>query len=96
MSDTSSTLKKTIRKEGALFVFLLFIGLVIMPIAAYWVGQAIFGEYGGHGYGDFFGILSEKIRSGDRVAWFLILSPYLIWQCLRLMLFGWRYAGKTA
>lgn len=96
MSDNPSFLKKTIRKELGLFVGLLFVGFVLMPVAIFWVGQNLFGAYGGQGYGDFFGTISEKIRRGDGVAWFLVLSPYLVWQCLRLTIVAWRYAGRTA
>lgn len=94
MSDKSaasqSTLRTGIRKELALLTGLLFFGLVLMPIGIFVIGQAIFGAYGGHGYGDFFGTLSAKLRSGDIVAWFLVLSPYLLWQILRLMALAWR------
>lgn len=83
------------RKELLLLSLLLFFGLVLMPIAIYVVGDAIFGEYGGHGYGAFFKTLSGKLRSGDGVAWFLVLSPYLVWQVFRLMVFAWRRSGKT-
>lgn len=74
---------------------LLFFGLVLMPIAIYVVGGAIFGDYGGHGYSDFYKTLSGKLRHGDGVAWFLVLSPYLVWQIVRLMAFAWRLTGKT-
>ena len=67
-----------------------------MPIVIYWVGQNVFGAYGGQGYSDFFGNLSEKIRSGDTVAWFLVLSPYLIWQCLRLTVLAWRLSARIS
>jgi len=96
LSDKASSLKKAIRKEVGLLVGLLFLGLVIMPVAIYWLGQSVFGDYGGHGYGDFFGTLSGKIRSGDGVAWFLVLSPYLVWQGLRLTALAWRLSGRTA
>lgn len=91
--ENPSVLKKSAQKELGLFVVLLFVGFVLMPIAIFWVGQSLFGAYGGLGYGDFFGTLSEKIRGGDGVAWFLVLSPYLVWQCLRLTVLAWRYAG---
>lgn len=98
MSDTAgkqpSPLGQIIRKEAALFTGLLFLGLVLLPITIWFVGEAVFGTYGGSGYGDFFGTLSGKIRSGDLVAWFLVLSPWLAWQCIRLMAFGWRVAAK--
>lgn len=96
MSDNQSLLRKTVRREVGLLAGLLFLGLVIMPIAIYLIGQNIFGAYGGQGFGDFFGTLSEKIRAGDKVAWFLVLSPYLIWQCLRLMALAWRISGRAA
>lgn len=64
-----------------------------MPFAIYFVGDAVFGPYAGAGYGDFFGTLSDRIRTGDRVAWFLVLAPYFGWQILRLLAFAWRLAG---
>ena len=87
--------RQKFRKELLLLSLLLFFGLVLMPIAIYAVGGAIFGDYGGHGYGDFFKTLSGKLRHGDGVAWFLVLSPYLVWQVFRLMAFAWRQTGKT-
>lgn len=92
--NTTSTppgLRQLASKEIALFTGLLFLGLAILPIMIYFVGQSVFGTYGGIGYADFFGTLVSKIRQGDVVAWFLILSPYLGWQCLRLMAFAWRF-----
>ena len=92
VSDTTSKspFRRIVRKELGLLSGLLFFGLVLMPIGIFAVGQAIFGAYGGHGYGDFFGTLSAKLRSGDLVAWFLVGSPYLVWQFLRLTAFAWR------
>lgn len=81
-------------KEVALFTGFLFVGLVVLPILVYQVGQAVFGTYGGVGYGDFFRRLSHKVRSGDLAAWFLILAPYLGWQFLRLAALGWRAIGR--
>ena len=84
------TFKQTALKETALLVGLLFIGFVIMPIAIYWIGPRVLGEFGGYGYSDFFGGLSARIRSGDLVAWLFVLSPYLVWQILRITLFAFR------
>ena len=94
MSDNPSPIVNTLKKEGALFAVLLFVGFVLLPMAIWLVGKAVFGAYGGTGYSDFFGNISGKIRGGDLVAWFLVLSPYLVWQCLRLMALGWRSVGK--
>jgi hypothetical protein len=81
-------------KEIALFTGFLFFGLVVMPVIVYYVGQSVFGAYGGVGYGDFFGIISAKIRQGDFVAWFLVLAPYLSCQVLRLMAAAWRLSDR--
>jgi hypothetical protein len=74
---------------------MLFFGIVLLPIAIWVVGDLVFGSYGGNGYGDFFSNLSGKLRSGNWVAWFLVLSPWLALQVVRLALLGWRYAGKV-
>ena len=86
--------KQVVLKESALFLGLFFLGFVLLPISIYWVGQDVLGDFGGHGYADFFGSLSAKIRAGDAIAWFFVLSPYLAWQTLRLTLFAWRAASK--
>lgn len=86
--------RKIITREIALFTGFLFLGLVVVPILIYQVGQNVFGTYGGVGYGDFFGRLSSKIRGGDPTAWFLVLSPYLGWQFLRLLALAWRSTDR--
>ena len=47
------SLKKTATKESALFLGLLFFGLLILPFAVYIVGKSVFGEYGGTGFSAF-------------------------------------------
>lgn len=87
--------KTVLIREAALFLTLLFCGFILLPIGIYAVGREVFGDYGGYGYGDFFGTLSARVRSGELVAWFLILSPYLLWQGLRLTVLGWQLADKA-
>ena len=88
------SIRQRATKEVALFAGLLFVGMVVIPIIIYKVGQTVFGTYGGVGFTDFFGTLNSKILSGDGVAWFLVLSPYLGWLCLRLMAYFWRLTGR--
>lgn len=92
--DNKKSLRKILVKEAGLLVGFLFIGLVVLPVAVYFVGQAIFGDYGGGGYGRFYSDLSGRFRAGDVAAWFLVLSPYLGWQTLRLIGLAWRLAGR--
>lgn len=94
MPTLPPSLRQRIIRETALIVGLLFVGLVLLPIAVWLVGDALFGDYGGAGYKGFFSLLSAKIREGDGVAWFLILSPYLGVSVIRLMSWGWRQSGK--
>ena len=94
MTEQTNSPSRIIRKEAAVFAGLLFFGLVLLPILIWFVGKTVFGAYGGAGFAEFYGTLSGKIRSGDLVAWFLVLSPWLAWQVVRLALLGWRAAAK--
>ena len=94
MSASQSPLVPVLKKELAVFAGFLFCGLTLLPIAIWFVGKAVFGAYGGFGFAEFFGDLSGKIRSGDPVAWFLVMSPWLAWQILRIAIYGWRIAVK--
>ena len=94
MSEQTNPLSRVLRKEATVFTGFLFFGLVLLPVLVWFVGKTVFGTYGGAGFAEFYGTLSGKIRSGDLVAWFLVLSPWLAWQVVRLALFGWRAAAK--
>jgi hypothetical protein len=89
-----AALKTTATREIALFLVLLLAGIVAAPIGIYLVGQQVFGEFGGYGYADFYGTLSAKIRGGEAVAWFFVLSPYLLWQTVRLTRYGWHRSNS--
>lgn len=82
-------------RELALLVVLLLVGLLLLPAVIFFVGKAVFGAYGGHGYAGFFGDLGTKISRGAPWAWFLVLSPYLAWQTIRAMVAGWRAAAPA-
>jgi len=95
VAKDENTLRRIALRELCLFLCLLFIGLVLLPIAVYLVGDQVFGAYGGPGFSGFFGDISSKIRSGDWDAWFLVLAPYLGWQTIRLTALLWRLIGRT-
>lgn len=96
MNERQASVRKTITREAGLLLGLLLVGLLLLPVAVYLVGQAIFGDYGGGSFGHFYSELSGRIRAADPAAWFLVLSPYLGWQTLRLVAVGWRAAGRRA
>jgi len=92
----SSDLKERILTEVAWFAVLAFVGLTILPLAIYVVGRAVFGDYGDGGLLDFYRMLLREFLSGEPVVWFLLLSPYLLWQLARLTLRGFRHSGTRA
>jgi hypothetical protein len=87
--------KTALLKEVALLTGLFFAGIVILPLCIYLVGQAVFGEYGSGGFASFYGDLHGRFRNGDPVVWFLLLSPYLLWQLVRLTARACRQASRT-
>jgi len=95
MSTNIEFRKKTIRRETALFLILFLIGILVLPSIIYFIGRTMFGEYGGTGFSAFYGTIHGKLRSGEPAVWFLVLSPYLIWQSSRLTLLGFLRLGKS-
>ena len=94
VTEHSNSVRRIITRELTLLLGFFFVGLVLLPIAIYLVGEAIFGDYGGGSYAHFYSELSGRVRAGDAAAWFLVLSPYLGWQTLRLIGLAWRVAGR--
>jgi len=90
MSVKENSLRKMATRESALFLLLLLTGLLFLPIVIWLVGTGIFGAYGGGGFWSFYGLLHSELRSGEPVVWFLVLSPYLIWQIFRLTIWAFR------
>ena len=95
--DTIESIRSlSIRKEALLLLILFVGGIVLMPAVIYFIGQMIFGDYGGDGFGGFFGAIGTKLLAADGVAWLLVASPYLILQCLRITAYAWRRSSKTS
>lgn len=92
--NLSDDVKRHVLQEAALLTGLVFIGLAILPLCIYFVGRAVFGEYGDGGLSGFYGQLHRELREGEPVIWFLLLSPYLLVQVLRLTLWGFRHLGE--
>ncbi len=86
----------SIRKEALLLLIVFAAGIMLMPVAIYIIGQMIFGNYGGDGFGGFFSAIARKLVTADGVAWLLVASPYLVLQCLRITAYAWRRSGKNS
>jgi len=96
MSATKTSLRKKATRESMQFLFLLLVGLFLLPIGIYSVGTSIFGEYAGDGFWDFFGLLQRELWAGEPVVWFLVLSPYLIWQIFRVTIWAFQRQRSIA
>lgn len=83
MPEREAAAHGQLKKEAILFAVLLSVGIVLLPVAIYLVGQFVFGSYGGGGYLEFHGDLFARLWSLEPAALFLVLSPYLLWQALR-------------
>jgi len=90
MSAKEKSSRQRATRESVLFLILLLIGVLILPIVIYSVGTSIFGEYAGNGYWDFFGQLRSELLAGEPVVWFLVLSPYLVWQIFRMSIWAFQ------
>lgn len=84
MSEPHKAGASRLKKEAILFGVLLAFGLLLLPVAIYLVGNTVFGDYGDGVITDFFASVVARLLAGDLAAVFLVLSPYLIWQTLRL------------
>ncbi|MBJ89823.1 MAG: hypothetical protein CMO98_08185 [Woeseia sp.] len=72
------------KKEITLFLISVLVGITVLPIAIYLVGDLVFGEYGEGGYSGFFIDILTDLLTGTGTIWFLTLSPYIVLQILRL------------
>jgi hypothetical protein len=75
-----------IRRELILAGVLLPIGFFVLPVAIYFTGQALLGDYSqeGAGVGQLYADIFGDLATGFLPAWALVLSPWLGIQLLRL------------
>ncbi len=68
-------------------------GFFILPLAIYWVGQEIIGEYSPDaGVWDLAENVWADLLNLEPAAWILVLCPYLLVQLARLVRRLWRRA----
>lgn len=94
MANDVASWKKSLSRESVVFLWFLVGGLFLLPVAVYFVGNTLFGEYGGTGFQAFYGTIHSELRDGEPAVWFLVLSPYIVWQLLRLTVRAFRLAGR--
>ena len=90
MPDRIAALIRNTKLELVQLLWFLLLGVFFLPLAIYYVGRSVFGEYAGTGFGGFYGNLHGELRDGQPVVIFLLLSPYIVWLLLRLTIWGFR------
>ena len=87
-SGSSSAPARWIRRELIIAGILVPVGCLLLPIAIYFTGQSLLGQYSdsGEGIGRLYGDIFRDFASGSLSAILLVLSPWLGLQALRLAL----------
>lgn len=94
MSEHDDNSRKILTREAVLFLWLFLAGLLLLPAAVYFIGSRLFGVEAGAGFGGFYGGFQSELWSGAPAMWFLVLSPYLVWQILRATLCAFHAMGR--
>ncbi len=96
MSDTRKK-RNPLRRELIITGVLILLGLLLLPVAIYLVGNALFTEgYGGGNFGDFARDFGSDLLSGSLPMWFLVLSPLITISLFRLAIWGVRKSPTVA
>jgi hypothetical protein len=93
--SNKSLFASILRVEFVTLALLGLVGVLLLPLMIYVVGAEIFGDYAGNGFGDFYRSIHSDLRGGQPVVIFLVVSPYFVWQLLRLSFFGFRRLKST-
>jgi hypothetical protein len=79
------------RRETSVVAGALLVGLVLLPLTIWAVGQALIGPYeGGEGALALAETLWLDALALKPAAWLLVLSPYALTQLCRLVWRAWR------
>jgi|TARA_B110000438_G_scaffold24874_1_gene23228 hypothetical protein len=71
-------------KKIILFVLFFLIGLLVLPFLFFAVNDFVFGKYGGEGFIGFYNEHFLMMKSGNPASWFITLSPYLMYLCVKI------------
>ncbi|HEX5788972.1 MAG TPA: hypothetical protein VFY03_12385 [Woeseiaceae bacterium] len=82
--------RRALVREVVFDLALVLAGILLLPVAIYLVGGAIFGTYAGDGFGAFFGALAKRLGNGNPSAWLLVLAPLLSVLLIRAAAWAWR------
>jgi hypothetical protein len=77
-------------REAVTILLCLLLGLAVMPIAVYVVGQRLFGPYVDGGYGAYLLGLIRSMAQLSLAHWLFALGPYGAVWLWRIWRWGWR------
>lgn len=96
MAESETPARRRLKKGLLVFGALFLCGLLLVPCLIYLVGQGIFGAYADGNLLAFLAAYFTRVLGADLSAWFLVLSPYLLWQTLRLTVRAMRGRPRPA
>ena len=80
-----------LKRELLIGVVAFGFGFLVLPIAIYWVGQEVIGDYvPGEGVLHLAEQIWGDLLTLQATAWILVLSPYAVVQLARLLRILWR------
>ncbi len=71
-------------KKITIFFLFFLLGLFILPLLLFAINDFIFGKYTGDGFVDFYNDYFNLMQEGNFAAWFISLSPYLLYLCIKM------------
>lgn len=85
-----------LRKELILAGVLIAVGILVLPIGIFHVGQRLLGDYSAEGAGvlHLYGQILRDMGAGRPIAWLLVLSPWLGILLLRAL--WWPFSRRRS
>ena len=97
MSDRLSHLRPAdrLRTELRALLIALLVGLLIVPVAIFIVGQLTLGPYReAAGLGTFLADYYVQLARGDGATWLMTTAPLMLWLALRGLGWIWRQRDR--
>jgi len=78
-------------KKIIIFILFFLIGLLLLPLLLFAINDFIFGKYTGNGFVGFYNDYFHLMQKGNLAAWFISLSPYLVYLCVKITIQAFNY-----
>ncbi|MDE0743249.1 MAG: hypothetical protein OSB24_05090 [Woeseiaceae bacterium] len=71
-------------KKTIIIILFFLLGLLVLPFLFFVVNDFVFGKYGGEGFTGFYNEHFTLMKNGNPAAWFITLSPYLVYLSTKI------------